>query len=500
MSMSRRWRRPANGTGPRAHETPPDAFDWSSYGRTDRVVAGEAGVGHETPPEFVGWMRGLGERDGAAGLPDELTTKKSAPPLEIAANGAKVRIGVAKQALMRKVAPLQEKIKRAPSLIKALKGKVTFLELELEFQLTALKKASGLLEPLRLNVEQGKERLTNAQDGFSQLSRSARGYFATFLPVGLTDGGVVLFDVAVLHGALATSGLPPATEWMTSVTVPLAVAASNHAFGVLLGAIGLRLPSRHRFKAATAWFVAGFGALIVAFLLLMIFRAEATNAINAGLTAVASGRTDAKLSFFIPLWWLGPLQIAGSFAAVTLTALWTMAKKGREYRRDVIKPAEDGLAAAQAELEEAESQVGELEQTGERIREAIETTRQEESELEAEASGAQAQVDSLTKEFLAVVNTEEALGDEAAAVYKTERNYVAATYTNGGVWRAQKPTQWGRRPYTPAPSDELIPEEQVRARYRQGQESSSEAPLSDEAPSNNHSGDRPIDPSSIKSV
>ncbi|HVA87998.1 MAG TPA: hypothetical protein VNF73_16955, partial [Candidatus Saccharimonadales bacterium] len=118
MFTFRRRNRPTSGKPPHVHQTPPEAFEWTDYGGTDHVVADQPGVGHETPAEFTGWMRGLGERDGAA-LPFTDMTEDNSPALEIASNASNVRIGVANQLLMRGVAPLEQLIKKAPSLIKA---------------------------------------------------------------------------------------------------------------------------------------------------------------------------------------------------------------------------------------------------------------------------------------------------------------------------------------------------------------------------------------------
>jgi hypothetical protein len=288
------------------------------------------------------------------------------------------------------------------------------------------------------------------------------------------------------------------TVWGTSLTVPLAIAAANHGFGVLAGAIGIRTPGERRLKLAAALFLAGFGALIIAFALLMIFRAVAADSMNAALTALASGHPAANLQFFISPLWMGPLQVAGSFAAVSLTALWTMAKEGREYRSETLAPAKDGRTVAEADLTTAKDEIVRQKAQIAQTRAQLDAALLAPQEIEAEAEEARAQVICLTKEFQALVNTETALSNEMGAIYKTDRNYTRATYVNGGVWRMQRPTEYPKKgqPFTPGASDERSDPETIRQRHQEKgpQEQEAEAAREQAASSNGHDQDDDLDP------
>lgn len=90
----------------------PESYNWTGYGQADQVVSGVQGVGHKVPGVNAAWMRSLGERVGAVRIADEKRAAKTAPPMKLAEEAGKVRIGLGNQAFLRKVAPLKKQIGR----------------------------------------------------------------------------------------------------------------------------------------------------------------------------------------------------------------------------------------------------------------------------------------------------------------------------------------------------------------------------------------------------
>jgi hypothetical protein len=306
------------------------------------------------------------------------------------------------------------------------------------------------VERCRTTVEERKRTFDDARERLLALPRAARGFFASHRPVLLVGVAVVVFDGAVLHGILEYSGMTSLTVWLTSATVPMAVGAANHGLGVLAGAIGLRVSSRHRLKLAAALFVAGMGALVVAFVLLTGFRVEAANAQNEALRALADGDAGAQLTFFISPVWMGPLQIAGSFAAITMTALWTMAKEGRDFRALVVEPARTDWHQAEADLRDAERDCGDVEQRIEQTHQELETAALAEHQVEADGRAALVEADVADDALAAALDSEDELAKAMQARYEATEQYYDRIYRNGGVWRVAMATQFRRfrRPST----------------------------------------------------
>jgi hypothetical protein len=318
-------------------------------------------------------------------------------------------------------------------------------------------------------------RLAGARDEgrrrFMELPRALRGYFDSHRGVFFVGASVVLFDAAVLHGILEYSGMMPMTVWLTSATVPLAIGATNHGLGVLAGAIGLRAAQEHRLRLAVVGFVAGVGALLIAFATLTVFRVEAADAQNAAIRAVAADAPNAQLTFFISPSWMGPLQVAGSFAAIAMTALWTIAKEGREVRWLEVECRHLAWQDAVEELRSAEREFEAAKRHREDTRAELESAALLEHRIEADAAAAKVEVDTSEHVLAASLASEDELAKTIQARYETAEQYFSQIYKNGDVWRMAMATvfpRWGR-PYTPGSSDMAADDDVIEERHSRSQ-------------------------------
>ena len=325
-------------------------------------------------------------------------------------------------------------------------------------------------------VEAKRAIVETAKSEFHALPRSVQGYIERAAIVWMIEIGVVMFDAAVVHGALERAGLGQATLWITTVTVPFLIWAANHSFGVLAGAIGLRVPREDRLRLAAITFIGGAAALGIAFVTLAVFRAQAADAQNAALQALARGDDSATLKFFLSPLWMGPLQVAGSIAAIVAVALWTIAKDGRA-KADDIRKAEAELVEARAAQRQADA---DLERT---ISEA-QAARLAVFDVTAGGEAAKVEIENRIELFKAVEETEDALAAAVAAKYAARFLYVDKVYANGGVVRCALPTvprSLGRR-----------------ARGPQDRMAAPAAPLEPTTPSTNgHKPGHYIDPSTL---
>jgi len=319
-----------------------------------------------------------------------------------------------------------------------------------------------VLPPLETKAAELERVFKTKRDEYMATPRMLRGYFETHKVVVFVASAVVVFDCWVLHGVLEYSGMSPVTVWGTSLTVPLAIAATNHAFGVTAGAIGLRAPANRRMKLVAVLFVAGLGAMVIAFLLLTVFRAQAADSQNQAIQALANGDTKAQLTFFISPMWMGPLQIAGSFGAIAVTAFWVMAKEGREFMAMVLAPVRIEWEKAEAELAQ--------------IRQRVEGTHQElvvaalvEHQVEADAQAALVEADAGEDVLNAALAAEDALEGALQGEYEATYTYFDQIGKNGGVWRMAMATvfpQFGR-PYTPGATDAAADDDLIAERHAQ---------------------------------
>ncbi len=427
-----------------------------------------------------------GERYGAARVPLEAATGEEAAPNRCIDGATKAEKGTVKlSSRQRRMGP-RKQVASTEARKEAAKVEVKDLRKRIK------RLRNKRLPAAELKLAEARGELNTALDGFMALPRMARGYFDRHRVVVLAAVGVVVFDIFLLHVALALSGAASLVVWGTSVTVPLAIAAANEGFGRLAGAIGLQTPGRHRLKLAAALFITGLGAMVVAFAMLMVFRAEATSAFNAALVALAHGG-KAKLTFLVSPLWMGPLQIAGSLAVITLTALWTMAKGGREYREEILEPAKEALEQAEREREREDQKLEVLEQQ-------LGRAKLRRHEIESEKRNAQVEDRVLESMLAAELEIKDGDGEASKGRYETEYIYNERIFKNGGVWRVAMATvlRRFRSPYTPGPTDVSAEEQLIEERQRQTEPKRRRTFWrSHEQYSPNGKHERPVDPDNV---
>lgn len=408
--------------------------DWSEKGGLENTVRGEPRAGYEVPGLVIEQGEEMGRHQGVVRADEETALAEENGAYGCIDGAVTVRKAVRGQAVWRKVAPAHARSKSAPR------------RAEREVARTGhLRELLGYLRDEALPAAEtalgtARDELAKARQGLMEKPRLLRGYFSTRGPVAAAAAAVVVFDAFVLHGALETSGLDVVTVWGTTATVAAAIAAANHGFGVLAGAIGLATPARHRLRVAAVLFAAGFGAMLLAFLLLMLFRAEATDATNAALESIAKGKVPDRFTFFISPLWMGPLQVGGSLAAISLTAFWTMAKEGREYTAEVIVPAERIVAEAAGRVSSLQGQIAATEQR-------LETAIVAKHEIEADGVAAGAEVEAALIANHAADEGEDGLATAAKGRYRAAYAYHEKLYRNAGLYRMATPSvlSWFRR-------------------------------------------------------
>lgn len=270
-----------------------------------------------------------------------------------------------------------------------------------------------------------KGRLESASTSLRALPPLQRGLIGKALLIFI-EASVVVFDAFLIHAALEQSGMAQASVWGTSLTVPLAIAACNAAFGLLAGLVALRSPARRWLAAGALAF--GLVALLVAFGLLGYFRAEAVDSQNQELAQLAAGGQLRSLSFLISPLWMAPLQLAGSVAAMVAMALWTVGSPGRDLRRQVkeydddYRRAQKAADVAAATLEAAERDVHDASLA--------------EHQIEADAQAAAVEAPAIVEIVEAGTDGEAALAEAMKARYETAFLHHDKLYANGNAWRA----------------------------------------------------------------
>ena len=419
---------------------PPDALDWRGYGKPSQELSGVTGVGFETPGRIKVAATKNGDKYGSVRVPSRSALGDAAAPNRFTKGASGVRIAAIKEDAMRAAVSPAQRVATAPARRRAKQALKSVLQLRLAM-LTDSK-----LPEAKDEAAKRRERLAAEREKFEALPRCVQGYFDSRLLLGAFEIFVVVFDAFVIHGALEWAGVSQATAWGTSVTLPLAILTANHVFGMLAGAIGLKAPRESRLKLAGVTFTAGVAALMSAFLTLMVFRSEAIEAQNDALRNVAKGAADTRLDFFLSPTWMGPVQIAGSIAAIVCVALWTMAKEGRQQQQAILR--------REQELRDAGDQVAHWETEIATTRREVEMATVAMHEIEADAAAAQVEVDANEDILETQIEAEKALADAVTAEYETHYTYVEQLYANGGVVRCAMPTvdAWrGKR--TPPPQD-----------------------------------------------
>jgi hypothetical protein len=438
------------------HEQPPQPDAWPEFGGHDQILRGEAGTGYETPARLKRTAQIWGRDYGAARMAEDKSVGKGAAPNRWLTGAIGVRKGTLTQEHIRRSVALAQRAPMAEGRKAEAKERLRVLGQRL------MSLTEHVLPPLEEKASE-LERVFKAKlDEYMAMPRMLRGYFETHKVVIFVGAAVVVFDCWVLHGVLEYSGMSTVTVWGTSLTVPLAIAATNHAFGVIAAAIGLRAPARQRMKLVAALFIAGLASLVIGFLLLTLFRAQAADSQNQAIQALASGNTKAQLTFFISPIWMGPLQIAGSFGAIAVTAFWVTAKQGRDFMTMAVTPA-------RIEWEQAKIELVEVRQRIEGTHQELETAALVEHQVEADAQGALVEAAAGDKVLEAALGAEDALEGALQGEYEATYTYFDQIGKNGGVWRMAMATVFPKfgRPYTPGATDAAADDDLITERHAQ---------------------------------
>lgn len=433
-------RSPDGRRGRRTDELP-TAVDWSAVGGHHQLMPSEGGPGFETPLRLAQAAEADGSLFGRSRMPEDRALGPEASPNRVVSGGVGVRKGVLIQNAVRAGINALQRVRTA----KARKGEAKAASAGLGRRLARLLKQ---VAPLDKRAAALKDIYETRRDEYLALPRMTRGYFGSHWPVIAVGVGVVVFDVGLLHSVLEYSGAGPLTVWLTSLSVPLAIGASNHGFGVLAGGIGGRVAAGQRLKLAAVLALSGLGALLGAFVLLTLFRAQAADSQNAALQALADGDRHVSLTFFVSPVWMGPLQIAGSLAAITMTAFWVMAKPGRDFSALILAPAYE-------QWQRAEGELAVLTQRIEDSHGEMEAAALVEHQIEADAHAAQVEVQANERILKAALGAEDQLERAIQARYETTEQYYDRIGENGGVVTVALSTVHPRRgqPYTPGPVD-----------------------------------------------
>jgi len=418
---------------------PPSAHSWPEYGRVDQEAVGEPPTGFEAPGRLIERAQVDGEELGAALVPEDQAVGDGSGAKEYVAGASEARKGTLKAETLSRRVEAAKRVATKPARLAANKVRRKGVEDHLQRLEQDRSAAERKVEDQKAVVVRERERLAS-------LPRHLKGYFpSALIPVGI-ELGVVAFDGGALHSGLERAGYSTTWVWYLAVTVPLLILAVNHAFGVLVGAIGQKLgPSQ--LKVAVGVFLAGFVTLALAFVLLTIFRGEATAGQNAALAGWARGNLHAAPSVLISPIWLGPAQVAGSIAAIVAVAFYTMAQEGREVK-EMVGTAERLLARHEGELVEVVAGIESAHGEHEAVLAAA-------TDIEVDVAEAKAELDADDAILAAKIDAEDGLAKAAQGRLRTRYHYVAQIYSNGRVVRVALATitrRFGRR-YTPPPGD-----------------------------------------------
>ena len=419
---------------------PDPADDDTTPGWAVRRIEGDPGTDYETSGTMHARAETDGHQLGAAGVRENEAVGESSGARRWIGGGVKARSGMIRAVALGARTEATKRVKALPGRLAANAA-----------QRTSVKDLVQRLRKEQLPSAREREQdqvgaLRALRDRYDRLPRHRKGYFDHVAALVGIEFAVVAFDGGALHGALQRAGFSGSVLTYVMVTVPLLIAAVNHAVGLVGGAIGLKLADELKMKAAVAAFVATLGCLVCALIMLAVFRADATSAQNAALAKWASGELTAAPNLLISPSWLGPAQIAGSLAACVTVAFWTMAGEGRELRSEIAR-AEQLLGTREGE------RIG--------IEDKIEDGYEEDASLavaaadmKVDAAQAQAEIDAHADQLAAKLEVEQGLEEAAAGRLRTSYAYTRQVYRNGNVVRMAVPTitRLGRR-YTPPPGD-----------------------------------------------
>ncbi len=384
-------------------------------------------VGHETPGEFARLMDERAAKDGPAGVSDERTVDDGAPPGEMAKQAAQVRVGVLKGEMAKERTPHERKVAEGPSRVRQ---KLTGVAL----QAGAIKEAKERLRECRIDIPFFAEARDKVEAAIAEIPFYRRGLVSVWVLVAVL-AAVALFDGAVSKSALDQTALDTASIWLTAGGIAAVFAGINEAFGLLLAVI-VRRTGRRRVWLVAGVLAVGLVGLFVSIGMLGWFRHEVAISQNQSLSAIAAGR-DAGFDFIIDPLFLAPLQAAGCFAAMAVVALYALSSDWRRLNRQLQK-ATEAIAQNEADILSIEREIAAAHAAGR-------LNYSQAFDAEADAEGAAAEVASSKEQEDALVEAEEAFGEEMIGRYRSERNAEKQIYDNGGVRRAARPTEFGRR-------------------------------------------------------
>jgi hypothetical protein len=393
-------------------------------------------MGHGDDVEFAQLMDQRAEEDGAVGLEDEVTVADDAPPIEMTSHWAKLRgAGRRARAFVQRV-KLRRTVSEAPERMrqKMIGG--------------ALKKASipvlkERLRELRADVPYLERRRDGVEDKVEEIPFYRRGLVAPAV-VGSVLAAVALFDGAVMKSALDETTLGSAAVWLTTGGLALLFAAINEAFGLLL-AIMIRWAGPRRFWVIAGILAIGVIGLLASIAMLGFFRAEVASSQNHSLGQLAAGH-EASFNFIISPSFLAPLQGVGCFAAMAVVALYALSSEYRVLQKR-LKVAEGLITQNEADIVATEGDIAEAHRSAD-------ATYLETFDIGSAAAGAQAELKVRDEEQEAADEADQAKGEELASRYRSKRNTVKRAFDNGGVRRARRPTENGRRStHTPEEQD-----------------------------------------------
>jgi hypothetical protein len=441
--MRRPFRRSRIGSD---HHQPdaPEAYDWTTSGRTNQELADGPKTEHGTPAEFHRTAEHYGELFGAAQVSTDDALGDPSGPLMWIKGASKLRTGALKARSLRARMPARQRVKTRQSRKAAASERVRVLP-------ERLKRLEGRLPKAQERSALAKDAVTSLRADLARLPLIQRARFFTAPVVAAIGVIVVVYDVVVLRAALehAGFGLHGATLLYAAIATPLAIMAVNTVLGVVAGAIALHVPTRERLQLAVAALIAGGGALVVTFILLAIFRAEATSG-HSGLLHALSKGTKAPKTILVP-WWFAPLQVAGSIAAICAVAMYTCGEAGRNLRNDIAKAEEKakGLEGKCAGIE------ADIERTSHELENAAVAVL----EVDVDADGAEVEVQTGEEALRAELDAEDGLRESVIGSFRTFYTYTAKIFQNGRVWRVALPTIRKRfdRSYTPPPGDIEMP-------------------------------------------
>jgi hypothetical protein len=413
----------------------------------DRATDNEPHAGFETPADLVESGKRHGELYGAARVEPDLAFGLASGPIQAIDGGSETRKGLATRDHYKARIPVARRVstKGDRKLAKSTERESLIIRLRVLIE--------QRLPELRRARQQAKDDLVFEREGFQELPRHRQGYFDSFWHVVLIEVLVVAYDSAVLRPALKQSGLGlegQALLYMSIVT-PLAILAVNYGLGLLAGAFALRAPSDWRPRVALMTLVAGCIGLLVTFLLLAIFRADATAAHSHAIEAIAEGKKE-KLALFISPWWFGPLQLVGSLAAISVMGLYVAGKEGRDQKK-TIENREHVLVRADNKVEAVEEEI-------EVIRRQIGQAAVAAHEIDADAASAKAEILLDDRSLAAELKAEDGLREAAKGAFRTAYTYNDKIFGNGKVWRVALATIKRNETRTPPPEDQEIPSQE----------------------------------------